>query len=167
MVHEDPSTEATQKLPKERMFRKKPNVGARFFFYVAAAFGGLVLCSCQPRIDSRGNVTLGEKYDLFVEGKTTGRDVLKACGSPSLDRGLTWIYVGHKSEEISFHKPELTDRFVVRLTFDDSGLLVSKEKVDPNCLADMNMDESITVIVRDTEVKSAMDDAGDDQAQRF
>ncbi|MDR1361668.1 MAG: hypothetical protein LBJ16_00445 [Holosporaceae bacterium] len=23
MVHEDPSTEATQKLPKERMFRKK------------------------------------------------------------------------------------------------------------------------------------------------
>ncbi|MDR1362396.1 MAG: hypothetical protein LBJ16_04255 [Holosporaceae bacterium] len=25
MVHEDPSTEATQKLPKERMFRKKSN----------------------------------------------------------------------------------------------------------------------------------------------
>ncbi|MDR1361767.1 MAG: hypothetical protein LBJ16_00955 [Holosporaceae bacterium] len=26
MVHEDPSTEATQKLPKERMFRKKSKV---------------------------------------------------------------------------------------------------------------------------------------------
>jgi hypothetical protein len=26
VVHEDPSTEATQKLPKERMFRNKSNV---------------------------------------------------------------------------------------------------------------------------------------------
>jgi hypothetical protein len=26
VVHEDPSTEATQKLPKERMFRKKSNM---------------------------------------------------------------------------------------------------------------------------------------------
>ncbi|MDR1361660.1 MAG: hypothetical protein LBJ16_00405 [Holosporaceae bacterium] len=26
VAHEDPSTEATQKLPKERMFRKKSNI---------------------------------------------------------------------------------------------------------------------------------------------
>ncbi|MDR1361672.1 MAG: hypothetical protein LBJ16_00465 [Holosporaceae bacterium] len=38
MLHEDPSTEATQKLPKERMFRKK---SIRFFdnFRVAAMLG--------------------------------------------------------------------------------------------------------------------------------
>lgn len=145
----------------------------RHFSSVVVISSIFVLCSCQPRVDLRGNITLHEKYDGFVEGKTTCSDVLSVCGSPSLQRGHVWIYIGHKSEEISFHKPELKERIIVRLTFDQNGLLKSKEKMDTNHLPDMPMDDGVTTIVNDAEISATMldyskdsRDSGDDRKQR-
>jgi hypothetical protein len=109
---------------------------------------------------------LHEKYDAFVENKTTSDDVLNVCGSPSLQRGLVWIYVGHRSEEISFQKPELKDRIIVRLTFDQRGLLKSKEKMDPDRLPDMPMDDGVTTIVNNAEMTTTAAAAYNDSDSR-
>lgn len=110
----------------------------------------LILCACQPKINSRGNVTLAEKLDTFVVGKTKADDVIEACGSPSLRKDeLTWIYIGARSEEISFRDVQLKDKLVVRMTFDHNGILKSLENIiqkntDRKIVADEEQTDLIT-----------------------
>ncbi|GHU16785.1 hypothetical protein FACS189472_02630 [Alphaproteobacteria bacterium] len=114
-----------------------------------------VLCSCQPKVNQRGNVTIFDKYDTFVVGKTGKDDILKACGSPSLCLGdSTWIYVGYKSEEISFHDVELKDRMTVRMEFDENNLLKSIQKVKEDSLSSIHLDEDVTKLTTDSETAS-------------
>lgn len=93
----------------------------------------LFLCNaCQPRVNLRGNISLAEQVGSFKVGKTTSDDVYKACGSPSLQRGDNiWIYVGSRSEEVAFREVEIKDKLLVRLVFDDAGILRKIEKVSP------------------------------------
>lgn len=90
----------------------------------------LCVCGCHPKINSRGNITLAEKIDTFVVGKTKIIDVYNACGTPSLQIGNNvWIYMGARSEEIAFRDVEMTDKLTVRLTFDNKGLLRKIERL--------------------------------------
>jgi len=92
-----------------------------------------ILCACQPKISARGNITLAEKLNTFVVGKTKADDVIEACGSPSLRKDeLTWIYIGARSEEVSFRDVKLKDKIVVRMTFDHNGVLKSLENISQN-----------------------------------
>ena len=93
-------------------------------------FLSFLLCACQPRINARGNVALADKLETFVIGKTKASDVIEACGSPSLRKDeFTWIYIGARSEEISFREAELKDKLVVRMIFDRNGVLRSLENI--------------------------------------
>ncbi|GHU11438.1 hypothetical protein FACS189449_02900 [Alphaproteobacteria bacterium] len=117
----------------------------------------LVLCSCEPKVNQRGNMAIFDKYSSFVVGKTKTEDVLKACGSPSLCVGSsTWIYVCYKSEEISFRDVETKDRMTVRMEFDDTGLLKSIEKVKENRLSNIQLDENVTRLTTDKETAYAL-----------
>lgn len=91
----------------------------------------LVICTaCQPRVNMRGNLSLAEKIDTFKVGKTTSDDIYQACGSPTLQRGDNiWIYVGLRSEEVSFRSVEVKNKMVVRFVFDNSGILRKIERV--------------------------------------
>ena len=100
---------------------------------VVLLFSFLLLCdACQPKVDLRGNISIAKQIENFKVGKTTSEDVYKACGSPSLQRGDNiWIYVGSRSEVVAFRDVEVKDKLVVRLIFDNGGVLRKIEKVLP------------------------------------
>ena len=111
----------------------------------------LFLTSCEPFINSRGNVVAVRQFESFVEGRTTMEEVLESCGTPSLHKdNFTWIYLGGKSEETSFRGVEMKDRTVIRLTFDVNRILKHKEIIHP--LNDAyNFDEEATNLISNTE----------------
>jgi outer membrane protein assembly factor BamE (lipoprotein component of BamABCDE complex) len=108
----------------------------------------LVLCACQPIANSRGSPWLAEKIGDFVVGKTHESDVLKACGSPSfMVNAKSWIYLGYRSEDVAFRKIELKDRIVVRMTFDQNGVLKTIDRVNQDNTPVQSFDEEITGLI--------------------
>lgn len=114
-----------------------------------------LLCACQPKVNLRGNVTLAEKLKTFVVGKTKADDVMEACGSPSLRKDeLTWIYIGARSEEISFKGVKLKDKIAVRMTFDHNGTLVLIENITQNNTdGKMVFDDEKTDLITDSQAE--------------
>lgn len=100
------------------------------FLVSSLSLACLLLVSCQPFVNSRGNVVAEKQFESFAIGKTTMGDVLESCGTPSLHKdNFTWIYVGGRSEETSFKGVEMRDRVVIRLTFGADRILRNKEIV--------------------------------------
>ncbi|MDR2794435.1 MAG: hypothetical protein LBB12_01515 [Holosporaceae bacterium] len=124
---------------------------------IATIFIAFWLCSCQPKVSLRGNPAICNKYDSFVVGKTTLEDVLKNCGSPSLCHGSSiLIYIGYKSEEVSFRDVELKDRITVRMEFDANGILKSIQKADEKGMSNVGLDEDVTGLTTDAEALSTL-----------
>lgn len=108
----------------------------------------LCICGCQPKIDSRGNVTLAEKINTFAAGKTRKEDILSACGAPSLQRSNeVWIYMGARAEEVSFKDIEMKNKLVVRFVFDKDGVLRKIEKVRGDNYS-MSFDAEVTKLTK-------------------
>ncbi|MDR2681680.1 MAG: hypothetical protein LBB29_01370 [Holosporaceae bacterium] len=124
---------------------------------VMTAFIVFFLCSCQPKVSLRGNPVICDKYSSFVVGKTTIGDVLKSCGSPSLCHGNSvWIYIGCKSEEISFREVKLKDRITVRMEFDANGVLKSIQKANEKDMSNVHLDEDTTRLTTYKEASSTL-----------
>lgn len=111
-----------------------------------------LLIACQPRVNSRGNVTVTQNFDKFVAGTTTMEDVISACGTPSLNKdGLTWYYIGAKSQEIAFRKVMMTDRCVVKMQFDKNRVLRSIKRI-PLCNTNiLPTEEGVTDLIDDKQ----------------
>lgn len=93
----------------------------------------LVLASCRPLTNSRGNVIAEQNIDSFVIGQTTMRDVVEYCGTPSLHKdNFTWIYMGGVSEETSFKGVTMANRTIIKLIFDNNQILKDKVIIKPN-----------------------------------
>ena len=111
-----------------------------------------LLTSCQPFVNSRGNVTVEENLDKFVVGKTTMKDVLEMCGTPSLHKdNFTWIYIGAKSEEIAFTGVNMTNRCVVKMVFDTNKVLRSVNRIPLGEDDSLLNDEEITQLITDEQ----------------
>ena len=116
----------------------------------------LFLASCEPIVNSRGNVIAIKQIDNFVIGKTTMEDVLKSCGTPSLHKNnFTWIYIGGHSEEVAFKNVEIKDRSVVKLIFDENKTLKDKIVTHP-AKEDLYFDEEVTNLISNAEVKALL-----------
>lgn len=124
----------------------------RFRNYLLVAF--LLLASCEPFINSRGNVVAEKQFESFVEGRTTMEDVIESCGTPSLHKdNFTWIYLGGRSEETSFKGIEVKNRTMIRLTFGADKILKSKEIIRPSGNT-YNFDEESTGLISNAEAGS-------------
>ena len=120
--------------------------GCLFFF-------SLFLVSCEPFINSRGNVVAEKEIGSFIVGKTTMEDVLRSCGSPSLHKdNFTWIYIGGRSEEVSFSGVQLKDRSVIKLIFDKNKVLKDKVMIRPSN-EKYSFDEEFTELISNKEVE--------------
>ena len=121
-----------------------------------ASVFSLVLASCEPFINSRGNVVAEKYLESFVIGKTTMEDVLNTCGTPSLHRdNFTWIYIGGRSEETSFKGIEMKNRVAIKLTFDTNKVLKNKETIRP-ANGKFSFDEGTTDLISSKEVESLL-----------
>lgn len=126
---------------------------SEFFFLVSS----LCLAACEPFINSRGNVIAVKQVDSFTVGKTTMEDVIESCGTPSLHKNnFTWIYIGGRSEEVSFRDVEIKNRSIIKLVFDKNKVLKSKKVMHPTS-SDYNFDDESTNLVSIKEVKNTVE----------
>lgn len=126
----------------------------RFRNYLLVA--SLLLASCEPFINSRGNVVAEKQFESFVEGRTTMEDVIESCGTPSLHKdNFTWIYLGGRSEETSFKGIEVKNRTMIKLTFDTNKVLKSKEIIRSSGSI-YNFDKETTSLISNAEAGSLL-----------
>jgi outer membrane protein assembly factor BamE (lipoprotein component of BamABCDE complex) len=83
----------------------------------------LVVAGCQPIIANRGNMLDEERITQVKAGSSSKNDVFEALGSPSITATFddnTWYYIGQRTEREAFFRPEITDRKVIAVQFDDT-----------------------------------------------
>lgn len=104
------------------------------------------VAACSPVVNTRGNLVEDVRLAEIEPGVSTVDDVLFVLGSPSTVAPFddnTWYYIGQVTEKVAFYNPEIVDRRVVKLTFDDTGLLAAIE--------DLSLEEGQQVDLVDRE----------------
>lgn len=86
----------------------------------------VTLGGCGNGVQVRGNTPEPEDVAAIQPGLQSRQDVIDLLGSPSTvstfeDR--KWYYIGQKTQQIAFMKPEVLDRSVLVITFDETGLV--------------------------------------------
>jgi outer membrane protein assembly factor BamE (lipoprotein component of BamABCDE complex) len=92
----------------------------------------LVLAGCQPIIANRGNMLDEDRITQVKAGSSSKNDVFEALGSPSITSTFddnTWYYIGQRTEREAFFRPEITDRKVIAVQFDDTDHVKAVDRI--------------------------------------
>lgn len=110
-----------------------------------ALFASLGACSTTA---VRGNITDPEVVAQIKVGRSRMEDVSGLLGTPSQVGTFddkVWYYIGQKTERIAFLAPEVTERRIVVVMFDDKGLVTAvRTSDDPNAGSDVETVERKT-----------------------
>ena len=98
--------------------------------YVIKKYIFVFLCifttSCSslvsPIVENRGYVFDDTLLDKISLNKTAPDDIIDLLGSPSTTSAIDssiWYYIFSKAETIAFYHPEITDRRVLAITFNE------------------------------------------------
>jgi outer membrane protein assembly factor BamE (lipoprotein component of BamABCDE complex) len=84
------------------------------------------LSACGNTVQLRGNTPDPEDVAGIQPGVHSRQDIVDLLGSPSTvstfeDR--KWYYIGQKTQQVAFMKPEVLDRNVLVITFDETGVV--------------------------------------------
>ena len=93
----------------------------------------LMLASCGPPVDLRGNAPDKSALADVKPGVTDKASVTKLLGSPSTVATFdanTWYYVSQETKSVAFFKPTLLDQHVVAISFDDKGVVQKIAQLD-------------------------------------
>ena len=91
---------------------------------------GLSLAACDAPVSIRGYVADPESVEAIKAGEYTQEDVLALLGTPSTVSTFDerkWYYIGHKSTKFAFQQPEILERNVLVVSFDDTGYVSYKQ----------------------------------------
>lgn len=93
----------------------------------------LALSACGNTVQVRGNTPDPEDVAEIQPGIHSRQDIIDLLGSPSTvstfeDR--KWYYIGQKTHQVAFMKPEVIDRNVLVILFDESGVVQATEHYD-------------------------------------
>ena len=91
----------------------------------ASLIAGLA-AGCAPIIEQHGYAPLPEELAQIRPGLDTRATVINKIGRPASSGIFTdegWYYVSSQVEKMTYHAPEVTDRRVVAITFDPSGVV--------------------------------------------
>lgn len=97
---------------------------------VLSAALALGLGACSENIQVRGNMPLEEDLAKVNPGVDTREDIARLLGSPSAVstfQDSKWYYIGQKVTEVAFFAPEVLERKVVMVSFDDAGKVAETE----------------------------------------
>ena len=100
----------------------------------------LILPACEGDIAIRGNMPDLEELTAVTPGSDSREDVLNLLGTPSSLSTFEqnkWYYIGQKVEQFAFFRPEVIDRQVLMISFDDNGI-VNQTKM-------LSLDDAIVV----------------------
>ena len=86
--------------------------------------------ACSSRLDTRGNLPDPDLLAEIKVGQHTREDVVEILGSPSsvavFDQE-TWYYISKRTNTVAFFEPELQERQVLVLRFDENGMVSTVE----------------------------------------
>jgi len=89
--------------------------------------------ACAPRVDTRGNAVLIEDVAKLEPGVHTRDHVLNALGSPSSSATFgndVWYYISERTETTAFFAPEVVERQVVVIKFDEHSVIQGVDVMD-------------------------------------
>ena len=104
--------------------------GLKLGLVLAAA--SLLVTGCTEAVQVRGNLPDPEVVGEIEPGRHSREDVFQMIGSPSTLSALSamssyqdrkWYYIGQKTSQYAFFKPEVLERSVLLVTFDERGLV--------------------------------------------
>ena len=107
-----------------------------------AVAAGLTLCvaACGPVTATRGNLVDNDRLAQIQVGQTSANDVFALLGTPtsvSTFDSQVWYYVGERTEQLAFLNPDITERRVLMIRFDEAGTVAD--------LAELDADDAIDV----------------------
>ncbi len=111
----------------------------RTSLFVLAVLGlaGAVLAGCAPLRNVSGYQAIDNQPKDMKVGVDTKSTVLDKLGSPSAQSTFdnnVWYYISQRSAEVGYHKPHITRRAIVAITFNKEDEKVVK--VDTYSLKD-------------------------------
>ena len=95
-------------------------------FILAAALAVATGAGCTPRVDVRGNLPDPEAIAAIKVGTSSREQVEEALGSPSTSDPFgasTWFYISQQTTTTAFMPPEITERKVLAIGFDEKGVV--------------------------------------------
>lgn len=91
------------------------------------------LGGCAPIVDVRGNFPDPQVLQLLEIGAHNKDHLRELLGPPSTVDPFnknTWIYMGQRTETLSFFEPEVLEQKIILLNFDTNDVLNSIEEID-------------------------------------
>ncbi|MBV7409552.1 outer membrane protein assembly factor BamE [Maritimibacter sp. DP1N21-5] len=98
---------------------------------VAVLLGILTIAACSPVYTNHGFVPSDEDVEEIMVGIDTRETVAAIVGKPGAEGLLTqegWYYVESRFKHFAYNAPEEIDREVLRIGFDESGLVENIER---------------------------------------
>lgn len=90
------------------------------------ALGGALAGACSPTYTTHGFAPQEEELAEIVAGQDTRGSVLSRLGRPSATGSFDsddWYYVASRMEQNMFFEPQVIDRTVVAVHFDQTGVV--------------------------------------------
>jgi outer membrane protein assembly factor BamE (lipoprotein component of BamABCDE complex) len=107
----------------------------------------LLAAACAPTYATRGNIADADRIAAIKVGTSTRDDVADMLGTPTAQGTFdanVWYYIGQKTEKIAFLKPDIVERKVVVVQFDDGGVVRDVRQLDRSAGQDVGMVERST-----------------------
>lgn len=99
---------------------------------IALALAGGLVAACAPTVNTRGNMVEDSRLQSVRPGVSTQADVRAALGPPTVvppfEEG-TWYYIGQVTEKTAFFEPEVVERRVVKVEFDEIGTVATIDEL--------------------------------------
>lgn len=118
----------------------------------------LASTACSPIVRTNGSMFDTDTLTQLQPGVSRDSDVAALLGTPTtestFDPRHEWYYVGQRTEQRAFFAPEVTDRQVLRIRFDDNGVLTAVDRltladgedIDPNSRTTPTVGHELTVL---------------------
>jgi outer membrane protein assembly factor BamE (lipoprotein component of BamABCDE complex) len=106
--------------------RRTPTPTAWTRLALAAAGATLLLAACSTEVTVRGNLPDPDAMSQVQIGASSRQQVAEILGSPSTISSFqdrTWYYIGQKQTQVAFLDPEVLERTVFVVAFDDAGMV--------------------------------------------
>ena len=103
---------------------------------------------CAPITQVSGYVPLQAELDLLVIGTSTRADAVKILGEPLNHKNTSlgsMVFVQQKTETVAFLKPRVSERLIVKLTFDETDKLSDVEHFKGAAAKSFEIEKQIVV----------------------
>ncbi len=120
----------------------------RLIFLIGVTVATLMVGGCAPIVQVSGYVPLKAEIERLRVGVSTRADVLQSLGEPlnyREDSANSMLFVQQKVETVAFLKPRVSERKIVKLTFDKTSILTKVEQFAGADAKPFEMEKKIVV----------------------